>query len=81
MSVAELSDEEFSRVVQEKALTHIEACMEALDAEQFGDGTETRSPAIAPFDGCTTCIAREILSVCWEMMWERAQAEAREEAQ
>jgi hypothetical protein len=69
--IAALSDVEFDRHVQEKALAHLEACLEAED------DWEAVSPAYAPFDGCYTCIVREVLMVAWDEMWARAQADAR----
>jgi hypothetical protein len=69
--VAALSDVEFDRYVQEKAHAHLEACLEAED------DPGAVSPAYGPFDGCYTCIVREVLMVVWDEMWARAQADAR----
>jgi hypothetical protein len=71
------TDVEFERHVQAKAEQHLNACLEALDASDAGE--EVESPAFALFDGCNTCVIREVLMVCWDEMWARAQQEAREE--
>lgn len=60
-------------LAQHKAEAHLEACMDALMAEDAtpGDedyGREIDSPACAPFDGCTTCIVREVLYAVWDII-------------
>ena len=57
--------DEFATRLQGKAERHLNACMEAMDAEEWGSDDEDlmESPAYAPFDGCNTCIVREVLFV------------------
>ena len=69
-----MRDEDFFERIQTKAENHLEACFEALNAQD--EGIEMDSPAFGPFDGCETCIVREVLSVCWEEMLAEAKREA-----
>lgn len=61
--------EDFSQRVQLKAERHLTACFEAMD------GAEETSPAAAPFDGCPTCIVREVLEVTWDELMAEARRE------
>lgn len=72
--------EEFSERTQRKAEQHLDACLEAMDAHEWGSDDPVESPAFAPFDGCNTCIVREVLLVCWDEMMEEARREVRAEA-
>ena len=56
---------------QKVAEAHLGACMESMFAEQ--EGEEAASPASAPFDGCDTCITREVLHAAYPVLergWE-----------
>jgi hypothetical protein len=59
--------------VQQIAEKHLAACNEALfaESEDIPD-----SPSFGPYDGCDTCIVREVLM----SVWDEFQAEARREA-
>lgn len=52
---------------QQAAEAHLDACEEALWAEEeLEDGAELPdSPACAPFCGCQTCVVREVLFAAW----------------
>lgn len=63
---------DFEQYIQHKAEAHLEACITA-DDPFFEDEPEGESPATAPFCGCTTCIVREVLSVCWDEMVEEVE--------
>jgi hypothetical protein len=55
------------------AITHLEACGEALFAEEEGDaGTE--SPAVGPYCGCSDCDVRETLAAAWPILLDDAAA-------
>ena len=58
------------------AEAHLQACMDALDAEQDGvmDG-ESHSAASAPFCGCDTCCVRETLYAAWPFLLKEAGQE------
>jgi hypothetical protein len=73
--------DEFGQVVQRKAEAHLAACFDAMDAfEEAPDAEQApESPAFGPFDGCQTCIVREVLSVCWEEMLAEARRVAQAE--
>lgn len=53
---------EFAAHIQRVAEQHLNACMEYMDNQDFGDES-MECPAKAPFDGCNTCIVREVLMV------------------
>lgn len=67
----------FDQLVQRKAEAHLNACLEALDAQDAGQPTE--SPASAPFCGCNTCVVREVLIVTYDLMLTEARREVRAE--
>lgn len=47
--------EDEAREISERAEKHLDLCWEAMLDE------ESKSPAFAPFCGCTTCVVREVL--------------------
>jgi hypothetical protein len=52
---------------QQAAEDHLAACEAALWREEEGeDGPE--SPAHAPYDGCDTCMVREVLAAVWPIL-------------
>lgn len=68
-----MSSTDFGIVAQKAAEAHLQACMDALDAEQ--DGDEIQSPASAPFCGCDTCCVREVLFAAWPFLLKEAGQE------
>jgi hypothetical protein len=60
--------DDFDMRMQRQAEAHLEACLEALYDE------DARSPASAPFDGCPTCVVREVLTSVWDDMLAYARA-------
>jgi hypothetical protein len=60
------------RLAQAAAEKHLAACFEAYWSYEEG-GEEISSPAIAPFDGCDTCIVREVLWAAWPYLEEIAR--------
>lgn len=66
--------DDFETRVQRKAEAHLAACNEALFEEEGGE-EEVSSPAFGPYDGCDTCVVREVLM----SVWDDFQAEARRE--
>lgn len=58
----------YSRVT-EVATRHLEACFDAMN-----EGTA--SPAVAPFDGCMTCIVREVLLKARDDLFQIARLES-----
>jgi hypothetical protein len=73
--MSELDELPFEQRVQRKAEEHLAACNEAL----YDEALDTSSPAFGPYDGCDTCVVREILSVAWDDMLAEARAQARAE--
>lgn len=51
-------------IAHQNAEKHLEACYEALNAEEEGEA-EIESPACAPFCGCDTCVVREVVYASW----------------
>jgi hypothetical protein len=60
--------EEFAARLQRTAEQHLNACLEAM--ESWDAGGEADSPAHAPFDGCNTCVVREVLMVALDEIYE-----------
>jgi len=73
--MSENGTRDFEALVQRKAEAHLDACFEAMDNWEDGDG-EMESPANAPFCGCTTCIVREVLMSVWDDLLEEARRES-----
>lgn len=65
--------DDFETRVQKLAEEHLAGCNEAL----IDDLPE--SPALGPYDGCDTCVVREILSIVWEEMLDEARREVMRE--
>lgn len=61
---------------QRAAEAHLEACEAAEEAFEealmAGDSTDIDSPACAPYDGCSTCVVREVLFAGWPVFTEDA---------
>jgi hypothetical protein len=55
--------EDIGERVQHLCEQHLAACEEAL-----ADPDGVDSPAYGPYDGCETCMIREILSVAWDAL-------------
>lgn len=55
--------------MQEAAERHISAVSDAYFREENGE-QDVESPAAAPYDGCDTCMIREILAGAWPVMAE-----------
>lgn len=53
--------------LQRIALEHLDACEAAMDAADENCLEDTDSPASAPYDGCSSCQAREL---AWAMASE-----------
>lgn len=63
---------------QEAAEKHLAACNEALyDYDENGADATTESPSVAPYDGCDTCIVREVLYAAWTVIEEHVGKEIR----
>lgn len=59
---------DFGALAQKAAEEHLNGCWEAYWAEEMLEDPNAElpeSPAFAPFDGCETCVVREILSAAW----------------
>ena len=69
---------EFEARVQRKAEDHLTACFEALELRETDADAEIEDPAYGPFCGCTTCLVREVLSVCWDEMLAEAKHQTEE---
>jgi hypothetical protein len=68
-------------VAHQAAERHMAKVWAAFYAEEDGEEGEEllESPAFGPFDGCDTCIIREILAAVWPVIEEyhrRLRAEA-----
>jgi hypothetical protein len=60
---------DWGALMQEAAELHMAAVNDAYFREEEGEqGVE--SPAVAPFDGCDTCMTREILAGAWPVIVE-----------
>jgi len=64
---------DFGMAAQAAAEAHLQACMDALDANDAGVAWE--SPASAPFCGCDTCCVRETLYAAWPFALQEQAAE------
>ena len=67
-------DIDYGREAHEAAEEHLEACWEALDAENEGEVIEWPNTA-GPFCGCLTCQIRETLHAAWPHMELAVRAE------
>jgi len=61
---------DFGLIAAWAAENHLEEC-HAADFHEENTG-EDISPASAPFDGCTTCVVREVLHIAWPILREAA---------
>jgi hypothetical protein len=61
---------DYGQLAQEAAEKHLTACWEAYWAEEETEDLDSlpESPACAPFDGCETCVVREVLFAAWPFM-------------
>jgi hypothetical protein len=70
---------DFGLEAQRAAKAHLDACDEALEDGLWADGVDTlaviASPACAPFDGCQTCLIREVLFAAWPILLDAAREE------
>lgn len=58
---------------QQTAERHLAACQEAYwQLEEGADVDVVDCPAVGPFDGCDTCIVREVLHAAWPILAEAA---------
>lgn len=57
-------DIDWGLIAHQNAEKHLEACYEALEAEEEGEA-DIESPACAPFCGCNTCVVREVVYASW----------------
>lgn len=79
IDLTRLDDEAtWERKVQEACETRLEQCMTAYwHREEEGCGGECKDepndPSCAPFDGCDTCVVREILDAAWPFMAEASK--------
>lgn len=74
---------DFAHEAQQAAEKRLEACDAVMDLE----GEDYNDPAIraqyekayeglaGPYDGCTTCIVREVLDAVWPILQEAAKDE------
>lgn len=53
--------------MQEAAERHLAAVSEAFCREEEGEA-EVDNPAVGPYDGCETCVVREVLAGAWPVM-------------
>lgn len=65
--------------IQGKAEDHLVACNKALFEGETENGAGTRSPAFYPYDGCETCVVREVLLAVWDDLMELAREEVKRE--
>lgn len=54
--------------MQDAAERHLAAVNDAYWREE--EGEDVASPAFAPYDGCDTCVVREVLAGAWPVMVE-----------
>ena len=69
-----MSTESFETRVQRIAEEHLTACNEAF----FDEESDAR-PWYGPYDGCDTCVVREVLTSVWDEFLAQARREARDE--
>ena len=65
-------DDTFEARVQRIAEEHLAACNEAL---WDGESGVPRSPSFGPYDGCDTCVVREVLMSAWDELIAEARRE------
>jgi hypothetical protein len=63
------SARDFGVEAQEAVDAHIGACWEAFYAYEE-NGEDVESPSFGPFDGCETCVTREMLYAAWPVIEE-----------
>lgn len=68
-----MSERDYGREAHEAAERHLEACLEALEAEEYGDEPVVWPEVDAEFCGCMTCVTREILYAGWPAMLDGAR--------
>jgi len=71
-------DPRWEEAMQRACEQRLEDCMVAYwhKEEEGCDGTcpdEPANPACAPFDGCDTCVVREILDAAWPFLSDAAR--------
>jgi len=69
-----MPDIDFETRVQRTAENHLNACNEA-----FFDEESDERPWYGPYDGCDTCVVREVLMSVWDDFRAEARREARVE--
>ena len=65
-------------LAQDAAEAHLKAIWEAEEAaDETGDYSSMESPAVGPWDGCETCVVREVLYAAWPFFESDAIARLR----
>ena len=62
---------DFGYEAQQAAEKHLDACQDALYAEESEEGDAAElwpAELLAPFCGCTTCVVREVLVAAWPIL-------------
>lgn len=61
-TIAELRLFDWSDIAAGVARDHLDLCNEALEAQETGEDVRegVQSPAAASYDGCSTCVVREV---------------------
>lgn len=63
----DISGDDVGLEAHRAAVAHLNACWEALSAEEAGR-PDVISPASEPFDGCQDCEVREVLHAAWPIL-------------
>lgn len=69
-----MTDRDYGLEAHQAAEQHLEACWEAMHAENEGEVVDWPVTA-GPFCGCMTCEVREVLHAAWPLMLEAAREE------
>jgi hypothetical protein len=61
---------DWGALAQQAAEAHLVACEDAMDGEQDSPDPADwpESPACGPYDGCHTCMVREVLFASWPVL-------------
>lgn len=68
-------------LAQSAAEVHLVACEDYLLDAEAGIPSNKDNPAVAPYDGCPSCVVREVLFAAWPYVLEIARDEVKRDGQ
>lgn len=74
-----MAERDYGREAHEAAERHLEDCFVALGVEEDGGEPIWPEDLESAFDGCTTCVIREVLYAAWPILLQGAREVIAEE--